>query len=248
MRHLTDFRILTFDCYGTLIDWEAGLLAQLRPWVAAAGHQIDDARLLASFARHESAQETETPTLIYRDILFRVHQRIAAELGIPPSSRAAAAFAASVGTWPPFPDSAEALIYLQRHYRLVVLSNVDRRSFRDSERQLGVEFFRVFTAEEIGSYKPDQRNFRFMLDELSRSGFPTRDILHTAQSIHHDLIPASRIGLATNWIDRRHDQKGWGATPSVDALPEVDFHHTSLAEFVERLRAESASTTHRSAR
>ena len=145
-------------------------------------------------------------------------------------------FGASVPGWPAFPDSAAALRDLKRHYRLVILSNVDRESFSGSARRLGVDFDAVFTAEDIGSYKPDRRNFEYLLRELGKDGIGRDKILHTTQSLHHDHLPASRLGLATAWIDRRHERQGWGATPAAEVA--VDFRFTSLAEMAAARLAE----------
>jgi 2-haloalkanoic acid dehalogenase type II len=235
---LGDFKVLSFDCYGTLIDWESGIWAGLQPLVAGAAHPVSREDALAAFARHESAQEEETPGLLYSELLARVHHRLAAEWGMPPDLAAARAFGASVGDWPAFPDSADALAYLQRFYQLAILSNVDRASFALSNRRLGVEFFAVCTAEEIGSYKPDPRNFRFMLDRLAAAGYRPDDILHVAQSLYHDHVPANRCGLRSAWIDRRQASEGWGATPPPAGDVRYDFRFRSLGELAGAHRAE----------
>lgn len=238
-RRISDFSVLTFDCYGTLIDWEAGILAALDPWLKRVGVDKTPDEILAAFARHESTQEAETPGLLYPKILERVHGRMAGEWHVPADDGDAAAFAGSVKLWPAFPDSADALSYLGRHYRLAILSNVDRASFRASNDRLGVSFDWVFTAEEIGSYKPDRRNFEFMLRELARGGVRREEILHTAQSLYHDHVPAAELGLATNWIDRRHGRTGAGGIPPAPSRAPVDFRHRSMAEFAQRHRKET---------
>ncbi len=230
MPELSDFDVLTFDCYGTLIDWESGLYVALEPWLARHGARREPGEALEAFGRHEAAQEAATPGLPYPRILAEVHRRLGGEWGLESTPKDAAAFGASVPDWPAFPDSPEALATLHRHYRLVILSNVDRASFRGSERRLGVRFDAVCTAQDIGSYKPDPRNFEYLLRELGREGVPPEKILHTAQSLHHDHVPASRLGLATAWIDRRHGQAGWGATPAPAEEVEVTFRFTSLGE------------------
>jgi 2-haloacid dehalogenase len=145
-----------------------------------------------------------------------------------------------LGDWPAFPDSAASLGYLQRFYKLVILSNVDRTSFARSQRKLGVEFFAVYTAEDIGSYKPDPRNFSYLLDRLAQAGHPAGDILHVAQSLHHDHAPANRAGLVSAWIDRRHGAGG-GATPPAESAVCYDFRFTSMAEFAAAHRAEQGN-------
>jgi 2-haloacid dehalogenase len=234
---LCDFSVLTFDCYGTLIDWESGIWQALQPLMGGcvAAPSCDTA--LAAFGVAESAQEAATPGLVYAELLARVHRRLAREWGVAPSDAEAAAFGNSVGDWPAFPDSAEALAYLQRFYRLVILSNVHRAGFAASNKRLGVAFAAVYTAEEIGSYKPDPRNFRYLLDRLGEAGHGPGDILHVAQSLYHDHAPANALGLASAWIDRRHGIGG-GATPPAGASVHYDFHFTSLAELVEAHRAE----------
>ena len=146
-------------------------------------------------------------------------------------------FGASVPDWPAFPDSAAALAYLKQHYKLVILSNVDRVSFAGSNRRLGVEFDAIYTAQDIGSYKPDPRNFAYMLDRLQERGIGPAQILHTAQSLFHDHAPAKRAGLASCWIDRRHAAVGWGATPPPPAGAGYDFRFTSMAAMADAHRA-----------
>ena len=233
---LTDFSVLTFDCYGTLIDWESGIHAALRPLMERGRIALGRDAVLAEFARHESAQEHETPGMIYSDLLSAVHRRLAKAWSIDIDDAAHARFGASVPDWPAFADSADSLAYLKRFYKLVILSNVDRESFRGSNRRLGVEFDAVYTAQDIGSYKPDPRNFRYMLDRLAEHGIARGDILHTAQSLFHDHAPARQVGLATAWIDRRHDQEGWGATMPPPEGTSWDFRFDSLASLVEAHR------------
>jgi len=234
---LGDFTTLTFDCYGTLIDWETGIHEALRPWLARHGAEIGREALLAAFARQESAQQAETPSMLYPELLGRVLTRMGEEFGLPVTAAEAEAFGQSVGEWPAFADSAEALAYLRRHYRLVVLSNVDRAGIARSAAKLGDPFDAVYTAEEIGSYKPDPRNFAFLLERLSEQGCRREEILHTAQSLFHDHVPAKAAGLATCWIDR-HAGRAGGATPPVAAPVETDFRFVSLAAMVEAHRAE----------
>ncbi|MDQ4060207.1 MAG: haloacid dehalogenase type II [Pseudomonadota bacterium] len=234
---LSDFRILTFDCYGTLIDWEAGIWAALQPLLRARKSAVTREEALEAFGRHETAQEAETPTLRYSDLLARVHARLAKEWDVDLDEGEHSRFGRSVPDWPAFPDSAEALGYLKRHYKLVILSNVDRESFKGSNAKLGVTFDAIHTAEDIGSYKPDPRNFEYLLNAVAKQGFAPADILHTAQSLFHDHVPAKRFGLATAWIDRRHEQTGWGATPPAEGAA-CDFRFNSLGEMTEAHRRE----------
>ncbi|HVO04157.1 MAG TPA: haloacid dehalogenase type II [Candidatus Cybelea sp.] len=234
---LTDFKVLTFDCYGTLIDWESGLLAAMRPLLQHLGGRIDDESALVAFGRHESALQTEQPGLNYRKVLAEAHRRLAKDWGAAPDEAAALRFGDSVPDWPAFPDSAAALAYLKQHYKLVILSNVDRASFAESNKKLGVVFDAICTAEDVGSYKPDRRNFEYVLKRTKELGFAPRDVLHTGQSLFHDHKPAKAMGLATNWIDRRMGKSGGGATMPVEGV-KTDFHFPSMAAFVEAHRKE----------
>ena len=222
---LGDFTTLSFDCYGTLIDWERGILAALAPWLADSGIAAAEEEVLEAFAAAESALQAEAPAMLSPALLAAVHGRMARRWGVAEDAAAAAAFGASVGDWPAFADAPEALRQLQRHHRLVILSNVDRAGFRRSNDRLGVEFAAVHTAEDIGSYKPAQRNFDYLVARLAAQGIDKAQILHTAQSPFHDLVPARAAGLATAWIDRRHDKPGGGATaPASEVRPDFRFH------------------------
>ncbi|KAA2213869.1 haloacid dehalogenase type II [Teichococcus oryzae] len=236
---LHDFRVLSFDCYGTLIDWESGIHEALQPLLMRGGLDLPQDAVLEAFAQHESAQQAETPGMPYAELLARVHARLADEWGVEPDARLDARFGASVPDWPAFPDSAEALAYLGQHYTLVVLSNVDRRSFAASQKRLGIAFHAVYTAEEIGSYKPDRRNFDFMLARLAEQGHGRADILHTAQSLFHDHAPAKKAGLASAWIDRREGQEGWGATVPPPSGTGYEFRFPSLIAMARAHRQEA---------
>ena len=230
---LEDFTTLSFDCYGTLIDWETGIWDALQPAIAASGRSdVRRADALAAFAELESACQTAAPAASYPDILARVHDGIAARFGLGAAPGMAAAFGASVPAWPAFADSADALRALKKRFRLVVLSNVHREGFEGSRRRLGVAFDAVYTVGEIGSYKPDPRNFDHMLARLKADhGIAAGEVLHTAQSLFHDHVPARRAGLANAWIDRQGLSQGggWGATARVADLPKYDFLFPTLA-------------------
>jgi 2-haloacid dehalogenase len=210
---------LTFDCYGTLIDWETGLTDAFRPILDAHGVDAEAENVLARYAVHEAATETR-PYRRYREVLAAGLQGVAAELGFNPTEAEIAAFSGSVVDWPTFPDSPVALAGLKRRFRLGVITNCDDDLFAASNRRLGVEFDWVVTAEQVGSYKPDERNFRAAFERL---GLPRERIVHVAQSLFHDHVPAKRLGLTTVWIDRRHDRPGSGATPPAEASPDATF-------------------------
>jgi 2-haloacid dehalogenase len=235
---LSDYAVLTFDCYGTLIDWETGISEALAPWLVRAGVSLERDQVLEAFAQLESAQQAATPSMRYPELLAEVHRGLAERFGIAPDAGAAAAFGASVGNWPAFADSAEALAHLGQHYQLAILSNVDRASFARSNARLGVRFDAIYTAEDIGSYKPDPRNFDYLLRHLAERGIAKAQILHTAESLYHDHIPASGMGLATCWIHRRAGKQGHGATSVPGSEIQPDFRFESLAAMAAAHRAE----------
>jgi 2-haloalkanoic acid dehalogenase type II len=243
MTKLSDFKILSFDCYGTLIDWESGMLTGLTPLTQRLDRALTRNDILEAHAHHESSQQRQTPTKRYPDLLAIVYRRLAEEWGIRVSWEDCVRYGESVQDWPAFPDSAKALQYLKSHYKLVILSNVDNASFAASNQKLGVDFDAIYTAEEIGSYKPATANFDYMIAQLSRLGFHQSDILHTAESLFHDHIPANRHGLKSCWIYRRHDQEGFGATMPPDPMPSYDFRFTTLAELVEAHQLEISFTS-----
>ena len=235
------YRALVFDCYGTLIDWEGGIWAAAQPLLRANGRtDISRSALLQAFSRAESAAQAETPDCPYPAILERAHREIAAALGLETSGSLDRVFGGSVPDWPAFEDSAAALRLLATRYHLFVLSNVDRAGFAGSAARLGVTFDGVMTAEDVGSYKPDPRGFHAVLEWLERDfGFSPGDILHTAQSQFHDLVPAARLGLATAWIDRQRLSEGgdWGATAVVAEQHRPDFLFFSLAGMAAAVRS-----------
>lgn len=229
---LCDFRALTFDVYGTLIDWESGMVAGLAPLTDRLPVPMTRNAILETHARHESAQQAQTPGRAYSDLLATVYRRIAEEWGLAVSWEECRHYGDSVGDWPAFPDSAEALAYLKKHFKLIVLSNVDNRSFAASNTRLGVDFDAVYTAEDVGSYKPADANFDYMLSNLGALGLAKADILHTAESMFHDHKPANRHGLASAWIYRRHSDEGFGATMHPGETPSYDFRFDSMAAMV----------------
>jgi 2-haloalkanoic acid dehalogenase type II len=230
---LTDFKVLSFDCYGTLIDWESGIQTALRPLVHRAGLTLSGEAILAEFATHEAAQQSATPDMRYSTLLGVVHARLAKAWSVPDNPAENERFGASISDWPPFPDTVAALNALRERYKLVILSNVDRLSFRATNQRLGVAFDAIYTAQDIGSYKPDPRNFNYLLDRLAEDGFQKSDLLHVAQSLYHDHAPANTLGLASAWIDRRHGATGWGASAPPPQGVHYDFHFNSLAELAE---------------
>ncbi len=210
------FEVLSFDCYGTLIDWERGLLVAARRLLGDQAPIPDDA-LLEAFARHERRLEAG-PYLPYRTLLGEVALAIGEDLGRPVRDVDAAAFGASVAEWPAFPDSHAALVRLATRFRLAVLTNCDDDLFEASRKRLGVRFDEVVTAQQVGSYKPDPRNFEAL---LARLAIPRERILHVAQSLFHDHVPARALGFSSVWVDRRAGRPGAGATPPAEATPDL---------------------------
>ena len=237
---LSQFKVLTFDCYGTLIDWESGMVEALKPLTSRVSPDLTRNQILEAHARHESAQQRWTPARRYRDLLAIVYKRLAEEWRAAASWEECQAYGRSVGNWPAFPDSTEALQYLKKHYKLVILSNVDNESFAASNKKLQVAFDAILTAEDIGSYKPDDRNFRYLLETLAMLGHGRHEILHTAESLFHDHEPANRAGLTSCWIYRRHADSGFGATMAPSEMPKYQFRFTSLMEMAKAHQAELA--------
>jgi 2-haloacid dehalogenase len=225
MIDLDDVDALTFDCYGTLIDWEAGLSAAFEPVLAGHHVEADGDDVLERYARHEAAAEAG-PYLTYREVLATGLRGVADELGFSPTSSEVAAFSGSVVDWPAFPDSAAALERLHRRFRLGVITNCDDDLFAASARRLGIDFDWIITAQQARSYKPNEANFQLAFERL---GLPLERIVHAAQSLFHDHVPAKRLGLRSVWINRRGDRAGSGATPPAEASPDATF--TDMASF-----------------
>jgi 2-haloalkanoic acid dehalogenase type II len=224
----TTFDALTFDCYGTLIDWETGILAGLRAALRPHGVDAADDELLEAYANAEATLEAG-PYQRYREILARGAAAIAPSLGATLRPEEAAAFGGSVVDWPAFADSHDALVRLKTRFRLGVLTNCDDDLFAASNARLGVGFDWVVTAQQVGSYKPDERNFAALLERLGADGVAPGRMLHVAQSLFHDHAPAQRLGLKSVWIDRRRGRVGAGATPPAEARPDATF--ASMADF-----------------
>jgi putative hydrolase of the HAD superfamily len=233
---LTAYRALSFDCYGTLIDWEAGIAAVLAPWARESGLELDEEQLLTTYAGHEAAVEREQPASLYPDVLAEAFRRTGAELERPVPAEWADRLGGSVPDWPAFPDSADALATLAEHYQLIILSNVDRAGFAGSNKRLRGRFAAVITAEDVGAYKPADNHFRALDETLADLGVPREQLLHVAQSLFHDHVPARRHGLSSVWINRRHDRPGWGATPEPSEGFRYDLELPSMAAFADAAR------------
>jgi len=224
MLDFTRFEILTFDCYGTLIDWESGILSALHRILSAHAKKVDDAALLKLYGDFEQRLE-EPPFRSYRIVLESVVRRFGAELGFTPTDAEARSLANSLSSWKPWPDTVAALHQLKTRFRLAILSNVDDDLFAATRPKLEVEFDEVITAQQAQAYKPSLKLFELA---LSRINVPAHRVLHVGQSIYHDVIPAQALGLATVWVNRPSARQGVGAVKAAEAKPDLTV--TSLAE------------------
>jgi 2-haloacid dehalogenase len=221
-------QLITFDCYGTLIDWETGMLAALRSLFPNHAH-IADEQLLAMYGEIEVRLEGG-PYLPYRTVLSRTAEEMGKRLGVELSAEQCQQFAESLKRWPPFPDSVASLQTLAKHYRLGIISNTDDDLFAASQKLLQAPFAMIVTAQQVQSYKPSLRNFE---EAIKRAGIPKETILHAAQSIYHDIAPANTLGLKNIWVNRRFGKQGPGATVAGDAKPGLEVR--SLSELAATL-------------
>jgi 2-haloacid dehalogenase len=212
------FTTISFDCYGTLIDWESGILPVVRAVLASHGQSLPDAALLELYGEFE-AQAESGPYQSYRNVLQAVVRAFANRLHFEASSGEIRSLAESVPAWPPFPDTVQALRELQKHYKLVVISNIDDDLFAETRKNLGVEFDGVITAQQAKSYKPSINNFQIALRTLALS---SDRLLHAAQSIYHDVVPARSLGIATVWVNRKSARPGIGAVRVSAGQPDLE--------------------------
>lgn len=212
------FRTLTFDCYGTLIDWENGILRAVRPILARHRANAEDEEILEAYASLE-AKEESGPYASYTEVLRRVTAGLAARFGIRLEGGERDALVRAIGDWEPFPDTVDALRRLRSRYQLAVISNVDDALFALTARRLETPFDRVVTAESVRAYKPSPEIFRRALAEIAQ---PKERVLHVAQSIYHDIVPARASGLATVWVNRRARKPGPGATPRAQGAADLE--------------------------
>lgn len=226
----THTQALTFDCYGTLVDWESGILGALRPILRQHAVELPDQSILERYARLESAAESG-PYQPYRAILADVVRGFGAELGFTPSASEVTALAESIGTWQPFPDTVEALAALAGRFELGIISNVDDDLFGATAHHLRVRFAWVVTAQQARAYKPSLAPFELALERMATAGIGRAGVVHVAQSLFHDHVPARQLGLASVWVNRRHAQPGGGATPPVEV--DVALEVPSLAALAE---------------
>jgi len=224
MLDFSRFEILTFDCYGTLINWEAGILSALHRVLSSHGRNIDDATLLKLYGDFElrSEQGVFRP---YREVLESVVRQFGTEFQFTPTAEEVRSLPESLPTWKPWPDTVAALRQLKTRFRLAILSNVDDDLFAGTRPQLGVDFDEVITAQQAQAYKPSLKLFELA---LSRVHTPAHRVLHVGQSIYHDVIPAQSLGLATVWVNRPSARPGVGAVKAAEAQPDLTV--SSVAE------------------
>jgi 2-haloacid dehalogenase/putative hydrolase of the HAD superfamily len=227
---LTGYKAITFDCFGTLIDWDTGVANFLGPWAVRTGFAGTVADVIGRFAEHQYANQRVRPFKNYRDVIRDAMAAAVTDLGGAISARELDAFAAHVGDWPAFADTIDALRHLKSlGLHLGVVSNVDNASFADTHVRLGGLIDTIVTAEMVGAYKPDRAMFEALFKELGKKGIVKSDVLHLAQSRFHDVAPGNEIGLDVVWIDRRHGRPGKGVTVAADAEPMARF--VSLEDF-----------------
>lgn len=212
-----DYSTLTFDCYGTIIDWESGIAHALAEILSRHDISLDRERILALHARFEPEIQAEE-YLSYRETLKRVVDRFGVELNFLPTESDRSALPQSIENWAPFPDSRPALQRLQKRYKLVVISNIDDDLFAHSQSNVAIQFDNLITAQQVGAYKPSLKMFDAAFEKLDE---PKERILHVAQSLFHDIAPANKLGLDSVWVDRRRGLIGSGATPVANALPDL---------------------------
>ncbi|MGO1975422.1 MAG: HAD-IA family hydrolase [Propionibacteriaceae bacterium] len=234
---LTRYKALSFDCYGTLIDWEAGIAGVLRPWASEQGLDLDDEALLLAYSENESATQREHGDWLYPDVLAEAFRRTGPVLDRPVSEDWAARLGGSVPDWPAFDDSADALAILAQHYQLIILSNVHQVGFAGSNVHLRGDFTKIITAEDVGAYKPAAPHFEALDTALDELGVARSELLHVAQSLFHDHVPAKRHGLDSVWINRRHGRPGWGATPEPAEEYSYAKEYPSMAAFAAEVTA-----------
>ncbi|MEJ6483843.1 haloacid dehalogenase type II [Nostoc punctiforme UO1] len=218
MINFNQYKALTFDCYGTLIDWEKGILGALKPLLLAHNTDLDDDRILELFAEFEAELE-KGDYIKYREVLKTVVDKFGEQFGFEPTVKELNLIADSIQHWLPFPDTVEALKILKQKFRLVIISNVDDDLFAFSAKHLEVEFDQIITAEQAKSYKPSLNNFRLAIERID---LPLEQILHVAASVYHDIVTAKSMGLSTVWVNRRADKQGVNITGAAVSQPDLE--------------------------
>ena len=220
MLDFNQFEVVSFDCYGTLIDWERGILPPLKQLLSNREIDFSDDGTLELFAEFESELEKDENDYIeYRKILQEIVKRFGQRFNFQPTATEINSLVDSLKNWQPFPDTVAALSALKQKYKLAVISNIDDDLFAGTAKHLKVEFDWLITAEKVRSYKPSIRNFEIALETM---GIPPEKLLHVAQSVYHDIVPATSMGISTVWVNRRHDKTGFGATMPASGKPDLE--------------------------
>src|SRR5215212_2003535 len=217
-----NYEVLSFDCYGTLVDWESGIISGLRPVLRSHGVEATVDEILDLHARTEhrlQATSKKGAYRKYRDVLGEEVREAGRRWGFDPSPSEVEALPDSVRYWLPFPDTVNALRALKDTYKLAIISNIDDGLFALTARYLELEFDYIVTAEQAGTYKPSPNNFELALERI---GAEPEKVLHVAESLFHDHAPAKGMGLDTAWIHRRAAKGGFGATPPAEAEPDLE--------------------------
>ncbi|MEG4807283.1 haloacid dehalogenase type II [Microcoleus sp. F8-D3] len=220
MLEFNQFEVVSFDCYGTLIDWESGILSALKQLLSNREIDSSDEGILELFAEFESELENPNNYYIkYRDILQKIVKKFGQKFDFAPTETEINGLVDSVKNWQPFPDTVAALSALKQKYKLAVISNIDDDLFAGTAKHLKVELDWLITAEQVRSYKPSTRNFEIALETM---GIAPAKLLHVAQSVYHDIVPAASMGISTVWVNRRHDKPGSGATMPASGKPDLE--------------------------
>lgn len=227
MIDFSNVKILTFDCYGTLIDWEKGIISALQPYFQRNNILVDDESILELYSKFESEIE-KWRYMKYKIVLQQVVHRFNEHFNIKKEKRNGNCLLESFSSWEPFEDTVWSLKRLKNRFKIAIISNVDKDLFEITSRKLGVSFDYVIVAEDVGCYKPSKEIFEFALKKI---GYPKENIVHIAQSLYHDIRPASELGIKTIWVNRRKGKKGTGATPYVNVVPDIEV--PDLKKFVE---------------
>jgi len=218
MLDFNQFEFVSFDCYGTLIDWESGILPVLRLLLSSRKIDLSDDATLELFAEFESEfEKSEHDYIKYREILQKIVQQFGKRFNFEPTETELKCLVESIKNWQPFPDTVAALAALKEKYKLAVISNIDDDLFADTATHLKVELDWLITAEQVRSYKPSTRNFEIALATM---GIAPEKLLHVAQSVYHDIVPAASMGISTVWVNRRHEKTGFGATLPASGQPD----------------------------
>jgi 2-haloacid dehalogenase len=212
------FTTVSFDCYGTLVDWESGILPTLRAVLERHQQSLSDAAILELYGEFEAEAEAGVYQS-YRKVLESVVRRFGERLGFKPAPGELRSLPDSVFSWRPFSDTVSALRQLQRRYQLAVISNIDNDLFAETRKHLGVDFDFVITAQQAGSYKPSANNFELALRTM---GLAPNRLLHAAQSIYHDIVPAHALGITTVWVNRKSARPGVGAVRAAAGRPDLE--------------------------